>query len=532
MNTAKNAQSPFAAVCTSAKVYLLGAGPGGADLLTLRGAKLLAQADIIVYDALVEESIHRLFSPKARLHYVGKRAGQHALRQEEIDTLLIKIAQAEPAGSTIVRLKGGDPFVFGRGGEEMIALRQAGIPYEVVPGVTAGIAAPAYQGIPVTHRALSRSVSLITAFTKEGGLPPLDWSAYVRLDGTLVFYMSMRVVPQIAKALMDAGQSATTPAAIISHGTRPNQHVEALPLGNFTEGRFDYEAFTPGLFVVGEVVSFAKDYAWYEPSPLAGQSILITRSEGQTSELSERFEALGAKPLVLPTFEIEAIQPERMPTELSQPEVSLLALASPNAVHHFVHYLSALGYDTRYLARFRGIAVVGPATEQALSTYGIRPDVVAEPHTAEGLAACIAEYLGGETISVLNPTSSLGGEALTLALRTLGIACQTLTVYNNKPVAYSKEHLEGLLTQQMDWVSFCSSSAVNNFLALLRQHGLEHHLEKLKLSAIGPTTAESIRRAGHIVRAEASKASLTGLVEAMIKADLEAMPSTATDSES
>lgn len=513
-------------ISNSSKVYLVGAGPSGADLLTLKASRLLRLADAIVYDALVDESIHRLFAPGAKLIYVGKRAGGHALRQEEIDQLLVRIALEMPPKSTIVRLKGGDPFVFGRGGEEMIALREADIPYEVVPGVTAGIAAPAYMGIPVTHRVLSRSVSLITAFTKEGGLPELDWSAYVRLGGTLVFYMSMRVVPQIAEALIGAGQEPSCPAAIISRGTRPEQVMLQNELHRFTEDYCDYEALTPGLFVVGDVVAFAEGYQWYEASPLAGQTVLITRSEGQTSELSEMFEHLGATSRVLPTFVIEAVQPEGEDSESLLSEAiavgakpKVLALSSPNAVNYYISYLKALGADARTLSRFAAIAVIGPATQKALSHYGITADIIAEEHTAEGFARAIASWQSGGEIEVLNPTSNLGGDLLAKHLRNFGIDTQTLVVYRNKPVSYTQGELLSLLSDKVDWISFCSSSAVDNFVALLREHGLGDYLHKLKLAVIGPTTARTLEGYGYKPTAEPQVASLPALVQAMVLAD-------------
>lgn len=494
------------------KVYLVGSGPSGVDLLTLRAAKLLGSADLIVYDALVDASIHRLFNPRAEHIYVGKRAGQHALQQEEINALLIDLAQRHP-GAQIIRLKGGDPFVFGRGGEEMQALRKAYIPFEIVPGITAGIASPAYFGVPVTHRGISRSVTLITAFSKEGGLPDLDWEAYSRLDGTLVFYMSMRVVPQIVKALINAGMSPTREAAIISHGTRPEQRIEIHELREFTEGRYDYSLFSPGIFVVGEVLSFAREHAWYEPSPLAGKKVLITRSEGQSSALCELFEAEGAEPLVLPSFEIQPCLSSDSPLIGQELGDVALALSSPNAVDYFVQHLQREGLDTRYLARFDSIIAIGPGTATALEKYGLRPDLIAPKHTAEGLAELIITSAKWKRVYL--PTSQIGGTELEDRLKSAGIEVLRHVVYENIPIDYKREELEALLRGGVDWITFCSSSAVHNFIALIEKYELRELLDGQRLAAIGPSTAESIRGYGYPITVEPSNPSLKNLVEAM-----------------
>lgn len=495
------------------KVYLVGSGPSGVELLTLRAADLLRSADIIVYDALVDPRIYKLFNKAARRVYVGKRSGKHSLTQEQINELLVDLALEH--GGQIVRLKGGDPFVFGRGGEEMIALQERGIDYEVVPGVTAGIAAPAYCGIPVTHRGISRSVTLITAFSKEGGLPDLDWGAYARLEGTLVFYMGMRVVPTIVEKLIAAGLPQDCPAAIISEGTRYSQRIEEHTISDFTKERFDYESFMPGIFVVGNVVSFGKAYQWYKPSALAGKGVLITRSEGQTSELVEKFEKLGAIPDLLPIFEIEQLRAES-DDELgakSDPE-RLLVFTSPNGVHSYIHYLDSLGRDVRYFASFRGIAVVGPGTAKALAEYGVSADLIAEVHTAEGLAREIAEKYP-EIKAVVNPTSDIGGATLSDEMRKRGIETQTIVVYRNKPLAYDYDELRRLLTEDLSWVTFCSSSAVTNLIGLLQEKGLLDLLSGLKLASIGPTTSKTLRSYGFEPTVQPDNPSLDALVETM-----------------
>lgn len=504
---------------SSTKVYLVGSGPSGVELLTLRAADLLGIADVIVYDALVDPRIYKLFNKDAHRVYVGKRAGEHSLTQEQINDLLIGLARER--GGQIIRLKGGDPFVFGRGGEEMIALRGAGIDYEVVPGVTAGIAAPAYWGIPVTHRGISRSVTLITAFSKDSGLPDLDWEAYTRLEGTLVFYMGMRVVPTIVEKLISVGLDKDSPAAIISEGTRYTQRIEEHRLSYFTRDRFDYESFTPGVFVVGDVVSFTKTYQWYKPSVLAGKRVLITRSEGQTSELVEKFEELGAIPDLLPIFEIEQVVPDcRCVLKAEDNEERLLAFTSPNGVHSYIHYINALGKDVRFLASFKAVAVVGPGTAKALASYGISADLTAGVHTAEGLAREIIEKYP-DVESIVNPTSDIGGATLSEELRKHRVETETLVVYRNKPLVYDCDELRRLLSDNLSWVTFCSSSAVTNFIALLQDKGLLDLLSELKIASIGPSTSKTLRSYNYEPSVQPDNPSLDALVEAMEAYDSE-----------
>lgn len=500
-------------------VYLVGAGPSGRDLLTLRAADLLSRASVIIYDALVDRSIHRLFPREAELIYVGKRAGGHALRQEEINALLIEVA--ERCSGIIVRLKGGDPFVFGRGGEEMMALHQAGIPYQIVPGVTSGIAAPAYAGIPVTHRGISRSLTFVTAFTQESQLPPIDWEALARLGGTMVFYMGMRVVPEIAQALMRAGLGADKPACIISQGTRPAQQTLLTQLGALTPEAYDYEALAPALLLVGEVADFAEDYDWYGQRPLAGQRILITRSEGQSSALEGLLSEAGAEAVVLPSIEIV---PLGMTPELEE----LLAggerpdwwvFTSPNGVEAFCALLEGRGLDARFFASSQ-IAAIGPATAEALKARGLRADLVPSEHTAVGMANALGAVASGAPLSILNPTSRITTGDLTQALSAHPhITCRQVAVYDNRPIAYSREELEGLLSGGFDWLTFCSSSAVHNFVSLMRAHGLEALLRSARLSAIGRMTRTTLEATyGLRVSACPERPELPLLVEAMARA--------------
>lgn len=497
-------------------VYLVGAGPSGRDLLTLRAADLLSRAQVIIYDALVDSSIHRLFARGAELIYVGKRAGHHALSQPEINALLLEVARR--SSGIVVRLKGGDPFVFGRGGEEMMALHEAGIPYQIVPGVTSGIAAPAYAGIPVTHRGMSRSLTFVTAFTQDAGLPPIDWEALARLGGTTVFYMGMRVVPEIARELMAVGVSADKPTAIISQGTRPRQKTILSRLGALTPEAYDYEALAPALLLVGDVADFANEYDWYVGRPLSGKRVLITRSEGQSSALEALLSEAGAEAVVLPSIEIVPMEPtdELEPFWDPSRRPDWWVFTSPNGVEYFCKLLEARGLDARFFACSK-IAAIGPATAEALRLVGLRADLIPEEHTASGMANAIAQEVGHRVVTIVNPTSRITTGDLTTALHAYPhIICHQIAVYDNKSIDYSHEEIQTWLSGGFDWITFCSSSAVRNFMALVKVHGLEALVESTRLAAIGRMTRATLEAEyGLTVSACPKSPLLPLLVEAM-----------------
>lgn len=500
----------------SPRVFLVGAGPGNPDLLTLRAKSLLEKAEVIIYDALVDSSVLRHASPHAKKIYAGKRAGKHSYTQTEINDLILQ-ATRETVG-IVVRLKGGDPFVFGRGGEEMEVLRQAGIAYEVVPGVTSGIAAPAAFGIPVTQRGMSRSVSLVTAATREGGLPDLDWHSMVALGGTWVFYMGMRAVPDIARCLLEAGLSPRCPAAIVSQGTTPRQRILTADISQFTPDFADYESLSPGLFVVGDVVSFAKNHHQEPPLPLAGRSVVVTRSLDVSSNLCRLLEEQGADVALLPTIEIVPFE-EQTALRAALGHISAyswLLFTSTHAVDVFFRELDAAGKDSRHLAPCR-IAAVGPATERSLKARGIRTDFVPLKHTgkhmAEEMVQCFPSMVGTK---VLLPTSKIAHPEVLTALQEHGIGCEQLAVYDNIPLSYDAGRLRELLVPG-GWITFCSSSAVDHLMLLLEQHGLRTLLKAMKTAAIGEVTAATLRRHGITPATVAATATMPSLVESIIK---------------
>lgn len=494
-------------------VYLVGAGPGDPKLLTCRAYELIQRADIVVYDALVSPAILNLIPETSTRIPAGKRAAGHAMKQEEINALLVDLAQKQ--GGCIVRLKGGDPFVFGRGGEEMLALRRAGIAYEVVPGISAGLAAPAYFDVPITHRGLSQAFTCITAYTEDEGLPLLDWTSLAQLPGTLVFYMGMRQVAKIAAALLEAGMPELRPAAIVSRGTTPEQRLLSSTIGDFARSSEDFSPLAPGLFVVGEVLQLGADRA---SKPLEGQRIVVTRAQQQASSLAERLTELGASVRLLPTIALEA-RPEGAAklAELCRSglDYQWLFLTSPNAVHYFFDALDAAGFDARVLSGLC-IAVVGPMTAQALAARGLRADLMPQVYTAEQLASDFLrlEEKAVQGSRILFPCSALAHTGLTDRLTEAGAVIDSLELYSNSPIAYDRAKLTACF-EDADWLTACSSSAVDHLVDLLEEQGLESLLRSVQLAVLGPQTAAAAQRRGLEVKLIAPEATIPALCEAL-----------------
>ncbi|HEX6026418.1 MAG TPA: uroporphyrinogen-III C-methyltransferase, partial [Solirubrobacter sp.] len=352
-------------------VYLVGAGPGDPGLMTVRARELIAAADVILYDRLIPPGALGGARPDAELVYVGKVGGGPQMPQAEIDRLLVSYGDR-----MVVRLKGGDPFVFGRGGEEAQVLREAGISFEVVPGVTAGIAAPAYAGIPVTHREVASGVAFVTGH--EDGT--LDWDALAAFPGTLVFYMGVKALPQIAERLVAAGRPASQPVAVVERGTLPGQRTVVATLADVAERAAELRA--PAITVVGEVATLREQIAWLESRPLFGRTVAVTRARAQASALAERLRALGADVVEAPAIRTR-------PLEVSFPDVAaydLLCVTSPTGAAHLFDHLR----DARDLAGVT-VAAIGPGTARALRERGVVADVVPERAVAEGLVEALAD---------------------------------------------------------------------------------------------------------------------------------------------
>jgi uroporphyrinogen III methyltransferase/synthase len=476
-------------------VYLVGAGPGDPGLMTRRSLELIAAADAILYDRLIPGGALDGAPPDAELRYVGKEPGRPAVAQEEINELLVSLGRA---GKRVVRLKGGDPFVFGRGGEEAEALASAGVRFEVVPGVTAGVAAPAYAGIPVTHRDAASAVAFVTGHedpSKDGSA--IDWEALARFPGTLVFYMGVKNLPLIAERLVAAGRPAAEPAAVVARGTLAGQRTVTATLGEIAAAVEAAEVRPPAITVVGPVAELQETLAWLERRPLHGEVVAVTRARAQASELAGRLRALGADVVETPAIRIE-------PLAVELPEApDLLCFTSPNGVRL---YFEALEGDARSLAGTR-IAAIGPGTATALREHGIEADVVPERFVAEGLL----EALDGEPLEgrrVLVARAAEARDTLPDGLRERGAQVEVLALYRTVAEPLSEAQTGAL--ERATYVTFTSSSTVRYFLSAAGTLP-----EGARAVSIGPVTSATLREHDLEPAVEAERHDIDGLVEAL-----------------
>ena len=483
---------------TPGTVHLVGAGPGDPGLLTLRAAELIARADVILHDRLAPAAALAGARPDAELLYVGKQGGGEQVAQEETNRLLLEHARA---GRMVVRLKGGDPFVFGRGGEEALLCLEAGIPFEVVPGITAGIAAPAYAGIPVTHRELASGVAFVTGHedpSKPGSA--LDWPALAAFPGTLVFYMGVRALPRIATQLVDGGRSPDEPVAVIERGTLPGQRTLLATLGDAAERAVAEGIRAPAVTLVGPVATLGEQLAWLERRPLHGRTIAVTRARPQTSALAARLRELGAEVIEAPAIRIVPIAAE-LP-ELGR--YDLICVTSPNGAHELFERIDAAGLDARALSG-RTVAAIGPGTARALAEHGIRADLVPERAVAEGLVAAIADAPVRRALVV---RAREGRELLPEALRARGAEVDVLALYET--LAEPLDEQTARAAAAADYVTFTSASTVRFFLAAAGA------LDRPRVASIGPATSAALRAAGIEPDVEADPHTPDGLVAALV----------------
>jgi len=482
-------------------VYLVGAGPGDPGLLTARALELIARAEVIVHDRLIPPGALDGARPDAELIYVGKEGGGESVAQAEIEALLLEHGLS---GREVVRLKGGDPFVFGRGGEEAEALREAGIPFEVVPGVSAGVAAPAYAGIPVTHRELSSAVAFVTGHedpAKEDSA--LDWEALARFPGTLVVYMGVRRLEAIAAALIAGGRSPEQPAALVQRGTLADQRVVVAPLREIAALAHDQGIGAPAVALFGEVASLREGLAWFEERPLAGLSVAVTRARAQASGLAARLRELGASVIEAPAIRVRALPGP--PLDLDG--YDLVCLTSPNGVDALFERLAAGGRDARALAGAR-VAAIGPGTAAALRRRGVIADVVpAERFVAEGLVEALADV---PVRRALVARAAQARDTLPEALRARGAHVEVLALYETVVEPLSAQTLRALAGA--DYVTFTSSSTVRNLLgAAGGRLG-----DRTRLVSIGPVTSQTLREHGREPHVEATRHDIDGLLEALL----------------
>lgn len=494
-------------------VYLIGAGPGDPGLITVKGRECLRRAEVVIYDYLANPAFLRE-APTAEYLYVGKKGGHHHRSQEEINLLLVAKARE---GKTVARLKGGDPYIFGRGAEEALCLRRAGIPFEVVPGVTAGFAAAAYAGIPLTHRDHTTSLALITGHEDPAKkISSLDWEKLAGAVGTLVFYMGIANLPLIARELTAHGRSADTPVAIVRWATTAQQQTLTATLGDVVEQAAKAHIKPPAVIIVGSVVGLREQLRWFDNRPLFGKRILNTRAADQAAELTALLEAQGAEVIEAPT--IELVAPENY-DELDRAIAELdafdwLILTSANGVRYFFQRLAELSRDARALGRCR-ICVVGPKTAAVLAAHGLRADLVAAEFKGEGVVAALAET-DLQNKRILFPKADRAREVIPTELTRLGAQVVAPVAYRNiVPVALPDAALAALDGGDIDCVAFTASSTVDN-LATLMNGNLAAQLKDIAIAAIGPITAKTCRAHGLEVAVEPGEYTLEALVAGIV----------------
>ena len=483
-------------------MYLVGAGPGDPGLMTVRARELIAGADVILYDRLAPAGALAGARADAEAISVAKGGRGRSTPQDEIDRLMVEHARA---GRTVVRLKGGDPFVFGRGGEEAEVLRAAGIAFEVVPGVTAGVAAPAYAGIPVTHRDRASAVAFVTGHEDPGRAESaLDWAALARFPGTLVFYMGVRRLGAIAEGLLAEGRPPDEPAAVVQAGTLPSQRTVTAPLGELAARAEEAEVAAPAVTVVGPVAGMRETLAWFEQRPLHGRAVAVTRARAQASGLGARLRALGADVVEAPVIRIEPL-PGPTP-DLGSYE--LVCLTSPNAVHLLFARLGAAGLDARALAGAT-VAAIGPGTARGLREYGIEPDVVPERSVAEGLVEALRDV---RVRRALVARAAEARDVLPDALRERGAEVDVLALY--KTVAEPLDDGAIAAALAADYVTFTSSSTVRFFLGAL---GERAELQpETRIVSIGPVTSATLREHALEPDVEAARHDVDGMLDAIV----------------
>lgn len=501
-------------------VYLVGAGPGDPGLITVKGMNCLKKSDVIVYDRLASPRLLQYAKPGAELVYVGKLPDRHTMKQEQINQLLVDLALQ---GKTVTRLKGGDPTIFGRVGEEAGLLYDNGIEFEIVPGITSAISVPAYAGIPVTHRELASSLSIITGHESPDKLDrSIQWDKVTNATGTLVFLMGVAKIGYISEQLIRHGRPPETPVALIRWGTRAEQRTLVGALSDI-EARVKEAGFEPpAVIVVGEVVLQRDKLAWYERKPLFGMRVMVTRARSQASELVEMIEDMGGEPCEFPVIDIREPQEEPalsvIRNHLEEAEsYNWLIFTSVNGVDYFFRHLRNFGIDVR---RFHGarIAAVGSRTAESLAERGLIAEELPEKFHAESLLERIEPWLKAGERALL-PRGDLARELLPLELAKRGVEAINLDVYETVVAGGQGDAaMEWLREGGIHMITFTSSSTVTNLLDLLRRKGVENPvalLANIPLASIGPVTTRTLKEAGLEVAIEAKQATLQGLLDSI-----------------
>jgi uroporphyrinogen III methyltransferase / synthase len=495
-------------------VYLVGAGPGDPGLITVKGLRCIETADVLIYDYLAAKAFLSHARPECECIYVGKKGGDHTLSQDGINQLIVDKARN---GHTVTRLKGGDPFIFGRGGEEAEVLVEADIPFEVVPGVTSAIAGPAYAGIPLTHRQFTSTLAFVTGHedpTKDAS--GIDWSALARGIGTLVFFMGVKNLPHIVDRLIENGRPSHTPVALVRWGTTPRHKTVTGTLENIEKRSKAAAIKAPALIVVGEVVSLRDTLQWFEKRPLLGKRIVVTRARAQASDLVQTLSDLGAECIECPT--IHVVEPDSwQPLDDAISRIKnyqWLIFTSVNGVQFFFDRLFGRGLDARALGHLK-TAAIGPSTAKRLLDYGISTDILPETYQAESVVDAFADVpLKGR--KVLLPRAKEARVVLPEELRRMGAEVDEIVAYQTLQATDGQSDLlDALRLRNIDMVTFTSSSTVRNFKALLPEPEVQDLVRGVTIACIGPITADTAESLGFKTDLVADEFTIDGLTNAI-----------------
>ena len=498
-------------------IYLVGAGPGNPGLLTLRAKELIEKADTLVYDYLVHPTFLQFAGPDCESIYVGKKAGSHSMSQEEIERLLVNHAMQ---GKAVVRLKGGDPFIFGRGSEEVRALQKAGVDFEVVPGVTAAIGASAYSGTPLTQRGVNATLVIVTGHEdSEKTESMVDWKSLPQENAAICIYMGVSKLPGIVDELLDAGFAQDTPIACVEWATMGHQRVCRGKLGTIVESAKSFKLQAPSIIIIGENAAMGEEFSWFEKKPLQGRRLVVTRSQGQASELSQKLELLGAEVIGLPLIEIsKSIDPETQKDVFDElGSYDWLVFSSPNGVRFFFEAFFETFNDIRSLGFIR-IAAVGQSTAKEIEKLFVSVELIPEEANADSLADALVETGSMDSAKVLVVAGNLGRETLYRRLDEARAIVDKFVVYKTEPTDLSDHPSAKMFREQgADAIIFTSSSGVKSFVDQVGSLKLEEGALHPKTISIGPITSASMQQQGMPVDLQAKEASLDSLVEGIIK---------------
>ncbi len=497
-------------------VYLVGAGPGDPGLLTIRGQALLREADVVVYDHLVAPRVLRVCSPRARLVYVGKEAAKHTASQDAINRVLVRSAKA---GRVVVRLKGGDPFVFGRGGEEALALVSAKVPYEVVPGVTSAIAAPAYAGIPITHRQLASSVAMVTGHEDpQKTSSAIRWEQLATACDTLVFLMGVKTLAHIIRQLRRHGCPGRRPCAVITWGTWPRQRTVTGTLRTIAAQAARAALRPPAVFVVGDVVRLRDRLQWVERRPLFGKRVLVTRASDRAASLSDQLEALGAAVEELPAIALAPVAQNGLFKRAVQqlPRTDWVFFTSPEGIGWLSRMLKPHRKDLRLLSGCH-IGAIGSKTAAALEATGLHVDFVPKHFSQEGMVEELPRrVLRGKRALILSAQESR--DVLARGLRSRGMRVTNVPIYRTVMPKALTDRIGSLFDEPFDVVTVTSASCVDHLVEALRASGKRALFRRQRFASIGPVTSRAVRTQGGRVAIEATTSTIEGLVEALVRA--------------